>query len=79
MYTKLTNEELELIVTALLFSASEDICMDIVEEDEKKMIEIAKQIYKNKLNLKLTKLSCDKEMEFSNNKTKEILENFNLN
>ena len=76
MKLELTEKEAELIVSALLFTASGDACIDIKPAQEKILVEIAKKIGVKEVN---TAYIYGEARFFERQKiTKSILKNFNI-
>jgi len=76
---KLNNEEINLIVESLLFSASADICSNWSEEENEKMVKIALKLKKyNKLSIKNIELIGTQKTYENKKLSKKIKNKFKI-
>lgn len=76
MKLELTEKEAELVVSALLFTASGDACIEMKPAHEKILVEIAKKIGVKEVK---TAYIYGPDFQFDRPKTtKSILKNFNI-
>ena len=75
----LTNEELEIAISGLLFSCSVNIVSDTNSEYQHKLLSLAKKLKDVKPDIKLDSINFLKEDSYEDETSAEILETFKNN
>jgi len=74
--TDLSSEELELVISALLFSSSINVTLTTSEEYQKRLVNLAIKLKSLKEDIQLNDIEFIKEDDYEDKFSEQILENF---